>query len=234
MKTIAKLVLALMFCAGVKAEPLNEFIDLYIGADAQIRRMKFHDGLGDNLLHKTHGQGNVYFGVKLNEYFAFEAGHESTITRTCHATLTEGDRCAGVSVSSIMCPISFISKVKIKGAHFDIVGAYPLDNVPVEFLGAVGISSLKGTVERKTTTFGRDPVQQSGTVRTLSKRSAAMRFMTGAQYRTECGLKFRGTVNWLVTHHLVIKKSDENASIYIPRVRPKDSLVLGLGVLYSF
>jgi len=233
MKMALKFVLAFMVCGIAQASPLNEFLDFYVGADAQVRRMKFSGGYGENLLHKTHGQGNIYVGVKLNEFFSFEAGHESTITRTCSATLGAGDRCAGIDVPEIICPISFTSKTKIKGPHFGIVGAYPLDRFPVELLAGVGISGVKGTAERKTVSWGT-PRRESETVRTMSKRTAAVRFMTGAQYETECGLKFRGTVNCVLTHHVTIKKSDENASIYIPKIKPKDSLVFGLGALYNF
>ena len=52
----------------------------YVGFDAQVRRMSFKGGFGNNLLQHHSPQGNLYAGVKFNEYVGVEAGYETTTT----------------------------------------------------------------------------------------------------------------------------------------------------------
>lgn len=233
MKIVLKIILAFMVCGSVSSEPLNEFLDFYGGVDYQIRRMKFKNGLGDNLLHKTHPQGNIYAGFKLNDNLALEIGHESTITRTCESTLMSGECSAGTPVSKIIEPAVFNTKIKIKGPHFDLVGIYPLVEYPIQLLGAVGISSHKVTVERKTVKFGKPPVY-TGTVRTMLKHNISLRCMAGTQYLTDSGLGIRGSLTFIKTRKIVIRKNDDNPSLIIPTIRPKDSIVYGIGGFYNF
>lgn len=233
MNTLLKIALSLIFCGSISAEPLNQFLDFYVGADIQARRMKFKEGFGDNLLHKTHPQGNIYAGFKINENMAVEIGHESTITRTCESTLMAGECSAGTLISNIIEPVFFKTKIKIKGPHFDFVGFYPLHNYPIQFIGSLGISSHKATVERKTNMFG-NPSIPSGTVRTLLKHNIALRCMGGAQYLTDYGLGFRGTITFVKTRNIVIKKNDNHPSLIIPTIKAKDSIVYGIGGFYNF
>lgn len=234
MKNLKLVFLLMMFFFNIaSAYPLNEFLDFYVGVDTQIRRMKFKEGFGAELLHKTHPQGNLYVGLKLNENFAFEIGHESTVTRTCNSTLIAGQCAAGTNIPAALEPITFKTKAKIKGPHFSVIGFYPFEDSPTRLLAGIGISSYKGTVERKTVQFGTPP-HLSGTVRTMSKHRISLRCMGGAQYLTDFGLGFRGTLSFIKTRRMVIRKSDDHKSIFIPTIKPKDSLVYGLGCFYSF
>lgn len=233
MKNLKLAFVLILFSNIASAYPLNEFLDFYVGADAQIRRMKFKEGFGAELLHKTHPQGNLYAGFKLNENFAFEVGHESIVTRTCDSTLISGQCAAGTNIPDNFEPITFKTKAKIKGPHFSIIGFYPFEDYPVQLLAGIGISSYKGTAERKTIQFGTPP-NLSGTVRTMSKHRVSLRSTGGAQYLTDFGLGFRGTFSFIKTRRMVIKKSDDHKSIFIPTIKPKDSMVYGLGCFYSF
>jgi len=130
----------------------------YIGADAQVRRMDFKGGYGDNLLRHNSPQGNGYIGLKLNDYLALEAGYESTVTRNRLTTLTTGDVAAGTSVISAVSPVIFRSKFKMKGPHVDIVGFYSFyEGCPTQLFGSLGVSFLNKSHCRTPNAFHGQP-----------------------------------------------------------------------------
>jgi hypothetical protein len=234
MKNFIKLSLFLSMFSGITfANNLNDYLEFYMGVDSQIRATRFKKGFGENLFHKTHPQGNIYIGFKLSDHVNLEIGHESTITRTCTSALTTGESCLGVTIPTILSPCIFKTKLKIKGPHFSLVFSYPIKDSSIKLLGGIGISSIKGTAERKTISFS-DMNIQSGTVRTMSKHKEALRFMGGVQYLTKSGLGFRGTLSFVKTRKIIIKKNDECQSIHIPMIKLKDSLVYGLGAFWVF
>lgn len=204
----------------------------YVGLDAQVRRMDFKGGFGDNLLQHHSPQGNLYAGVKFNEYVGVEAGYETTSTRTRTSTLTTGDVAAGVPISPLVSPTIFKSKMKIKGPHLDLVGFYSFGrDIPVQLLGSVGVSFFKGTVERQTLQMGDPPVP--GRIRTLSEHKAVLRLMGGLQYMWNCHLGARATLGLVKTGKLVIFSNDGAAGT-APEIKPKDSTVYGLGMFWVF
>lgn len=227
------LILLLITYDAVSGYGLNEILDFYSGVDAQVRVMKFKEGFGDNLLHKTLPQGNVYVGIKLNESVALEVGHETTLTRTCESVLTTGECVSGYPIPELLCPAAFKAKSKIKGPHFNLVGFCPLENERIQLIASVGVSALKGTAERHSVSFGYPPVKAS-TVRTMSKHKTCLRFMTGVQYMTDFGLGIRGTMSLINTRKMVISKDDFHPSVIMPMIKPKDSLVFGLGGFWKF
>lgn len=205
----------------------------YVGVDAQVRRMDFKGGYGDNLLQHHSPQGNLYAGVKFNDWVGVEAGYESTTTRTRDVTLLTGDLAAGAPVSANASPTVFKSKIKIKGPHVDLVGFYSFgENIPVQLLGSVGMSFFKGTVERKTLQMGNPPTP--GSNRTLSEHKAVLRLMGGLQYMWNYNLGARATVGLVKTGKLVIFANDGIPGVFLPEIKPKDSAVYGLGIFWSF
>jgi hypothetical protein len=224
----------MVVCGSTYSNCLTDYIDLYVGADGQVRHMKFNSGFGDNILRKSSPQANIYAGVKITENSAIEIGYETTITKGKKITLKEGDIINGYRIPREISPIVFETKAKVKGLHFDwIFFNKPFECSKFQLLGSVGISSLKGTVERKTVQIGYPP-RYAGRNRTMSKRSAALRFTGGWQYYFDSGFGVRNTFSFVRTGKMVIKADDGIPGIVIPKVLPKDSLVVGLGVLYHF
>jgi hypothetical protein len=233
MKNLALIAIALAFLSGsVHSESLNNYLDFYVGADAQLRVTKFKKGFGDNLLRKHYPQGNIYTGFSLSENIGLEVGYESTTERSCDATLVNGQCCAARHIPNVLSPAIFKTKIRIKGPHIGLVLFYPLENYPVKLLGSLGVSAVKGTVEIKGIALGNPPIP--GTVRTLSKHKEALRIMGGAQYLTEMGLGFRGSMSFIRTRKIVIKKSDAHPSIQIPMIKLRDSIAYGLGAFWVF
>lgn len=205
----------------------------YVGVDAQVRRMDFKGGYGDNLLQHHSPQGNVYAGIKFNDCVGIEAGYEATKTRTRDVTLTTGDVAAGRVIPAGGSPAVFKSKMKIKGPHADLVGFYSFrEDLPVQLLGSVGVSFFKGTVERNNVSMGTPPT--AGRLRTLSERKAVLRLMGGLEYKWDCNLGARATIGLVKTGKLVIFANDIIPGVSTPEIKPKDSTVYGLGIFWIF
>ncbi len=204
----------------------------YVGADAQVRRMDFKGGFGDNLLQHHSPQGNVYAGIKFNDCVAIEAGYEATRTRTRDVTLHTGGVAAGGVIPAVGSPAVFKSKMKIKGPHVDLVGFYSFrEDLPVQLLGSVGVSFFKGTVERNGVSMGTPPTP--GRIRTLSARKPVLRLVGGLEYKWDCHLGARATIGLVKTSKLVIFSKDGFTGT-APEIKPKDSTVYGLGVFWVF
>lgn len=202
----------------------------YVGADAQIRRMDFKGGYGDNLLQHISWQGNVYIGLKFNNSVGLEAGYESTVTRTRSATLRTGDIAAGTPIMTSCSPAVFRSKAKIKGPHVELVGFYsPNEQYPLQFLGTVGASFIKGTFERQTLELSNE---YQCMVRTLSAHKVVLRLSGGLKYMFNEHFGARATIGWINTGKMVIFADD--TIMPSPEMKPKNSTVYGLGVLWAF
>lgn len=234
MKHFLKTSLALcLFSSLAFAKNLNDYLEFYIGADSQVRSTRFEKGFGENLLHHKHPQGNIYIGFKLSDNIALEIGRESTMTKVCTSALVAGEECLGVQIPKSLAPVLFKTKLKIQAPHASLVFFYPLSNPQIKLLGSIGISSIKGTAERQTISFFDGSIP-AGTVRTMSKHKEVLRFMGGAQYLTRINIGFRGTVSFVKTRKIIIKKNDEHPSIHIPMIKLKDSIVYGLGAFWVF
>lgn len=203
---------------------------LYVGVDMQIRRMDYKGGFGDNLLKKHSPQSNFYGGLRFNSCLGIELGYDTTRTRTRESTLTTGDILNGNALPLSMSPATFKSKSKISGAHADLVGFYPFyEGSPTQLLGAVGVSVLKGTFERRTLSFGGgDPVN---VVRAFSQRKAALRLTAGLEYQFLQNFGSRLTVGWVNTSKMLIGAKNTTLAILI---KPKNSIVYGLGFYWIF
>src|ERR1043165_1911699 len=106
-----KLAFFLFICSSqAYAASLNNYLDFYIGLDGQLRRMRFKEGFGDNLLKKSYPQGNVYAGIKLSDHTGIEFGYESTVERSCTATLESGQCAAGLAIPQQASPAVFKTK----------------------------------------------------------------------------------------------------------------------------
>ena len=204
----------------------------YIGLDAQVRRMDFKGGFGDNLLQHHSPQGNVYVGIKFNDAVGIEGGYEATRTRTRDVTLHTGDIAAGAVVLPNRSPAVFKSKMKIKGPHLDLIGFYSFrEDLPVKLIGSVGLSFFKATSERIGVSMGNPA--EPGRIRTLSKRKPILRLMGGLEYKWNAHFGTRASIGLVKTGKLVIFSNDGLAGA-TPEIKPKDSTVYGLGVFWIF
>lgn len=202
----------------------------YVGANAQVRRMDYKAGFGDNLLQHHSPQGNLYGGLKFREELGLEAGYEATSTRTRTVGANTGDVINGTTLSALNSPSAFKSKHKIKGPHVDLMGYYSFpDRAPVQLLGGIGVSFVKTTFARTTLAMGGVPMNFT---RTFSAHKALLRLTGGLQYNMNENWGGRLTVGWVNTSRMLILADDNGRGN--PMIKPKNSFVYGLGTLWNF
>jgi len=222
--------LAFVSCASIAYEPFTR----YMGFDAQIRRMNFRGGYGDNLLHSNLFQRNPYVGVKFNDHLSLEIGYGSTVLRSRTATLTTGDVCGGVRILSTLSPISFKSTLKIHYPHASFLIFYPLpEGVPVHFFGAfgIGMSFIKGEVIRKTISLANHPVYR---VKTFSSNKNILRVGGGVQCMFTSNLGLRGTVFLENTHRFIMTSSDDTFTLFTHMIKTRKTILYGLGIFVGW
>lgn len=208
--------------------------DFYFGLDGQTRSMGYKKGFGDLIAKKHHPQANIYLGYKINENIAIELGREETASKIRYATLREGQSINGVPLPACLEPAFFKTKVKVRGPHIDFVLSKIIsDTIPLRILGSIGVSSLTIICDREAVSVGHPSIP--GPNRHMKKHSAALRVMGGLQYAFENGIGIRASLSFVNTGGMVVKVKDSSAKFQVvPKVLPKDTLLLGLGVVVPF
>jgi hypothetical protein len=165
---------------------------------------------------------------------AIEMGREETSSRTKHVSLKEGQSINGVPLPADLEPAFFKTKVKVRGPHIDFVLSKVIsDTTPLRILGSIGISSLTIICDREAVALGRH--SEPGPNRHMKKHSAALRVMGGLQYAFDNGIGIRASLSFVNTGGMVVKVKDSSAKFQIvPKILPKDTLLLGLGVVIPF
>ncbi len=210
--------------------------DFYFGLDGQIRNMGYKKGFGDLVIRKSHPQYNVYLGYKINENIWLEIGEESTQTKVKHSNVVTGQRVTGNLLPRDLSPALFKTKIKVRGPHLDLVFSKRiLNDTPLSAIGSVGLSQLTIIYERNLIAAGIPPCAL-GMEKTLKKKSVALRAMGGIQYTFDNGMGLRVSLNFVNTGNMVVKVKDSDSRKFLiePRVRPKDSLSAGIGLVVPF
>lgn len=200
----------------------------YVGVDAQIRRMDYKGGFGDNLLQHHSPQGNVYVGMKFKDMVGLEVGYEATETRSRTIKAYTGDVINGFPLPAVNSPAVYNSKQKIVGPHIDLMGYYSFcDVVPFELIGGVGASIVKGSFKR-TLVSSRGVFM--GTEREFVTHKVLARINAGLHYYLSESSALRFNVTWVNTSRMVIGTKDATG----PQVKPKNSFVYGIGGVITF
>jgi len=205
----------------------------YVGADVQSRHMNWGKGLGDNLFAHDAMQGNVYVGVKFNEYFGVEGGYESTDKKDRNAKLSSGDINAGIPVASVpFATLQYITTSRISGHHISVTASAPIsDEYRLKVLGIVGIASLKASLFRHTTSFvaGGIPLPSPDVI--FSKRKNLLRLGAGLEHMITETWGVRASLIWENTNRLKVSGVSRSAS---PTVQAKNSLLYSAGAFFNF
>jgi len=199
----------------------------YVGADAEWRHMNFQNGFGDNLFRHDYPQGNLYAGLKFNDYVAVEAGYEATARKTRAVTLGAGSLSGG---AVLPLNVQFHSTGQIKGPHANLVGFLPLcDQYRLELIGMVGVARLKANFVRTAVASNGTAISPSYT--TFIKRKSVLRLGGGIQQMiTECW-GIRAMLKWENTKKLDRMGAIENS---LASLRPKNSFIYSLGTFLTF
>lgn len=205
----------------------------YIGVDAQIRHMDYNKRYGRNIFQDDLPQGNIYVGLKLNNYMALEGGFETTLGKSRTTSLTSGTNYLGTFLDDP--PQIIVSRVRIKGPHFDLVGIYDIcGEYRLQLIGAVGIAYLKTIQESWIVADSLGPIDSETGRRTFRKRKSVLRLTTGLQHMINNCTGVRAIIGWENTRKLGDLGAPIENSISILRVQLKDSINYGAGVFVMF
>ena len=199
----------------------------YVGVDAKWNSMRFKKTAGDNLIQKNYPQGNLFGGVKFNDYFGLELGYESTTRRNKTATAAVGDNFFGDIVDPPE-PVNYSkTKTKISGFHLNVVGFYPIcEEYCLSLFGSLGLAQLKlkshldFSVPTNPRVVGLD----------FSKQKLVPRATLGIQHMLCENIGVRAMFGWERTSAFKNVKA-KNSTLFMS---PKDSVSIGLGVFYNF
>jgi hypothetical protein len=233
MKNCLFLLSFIVFACGPTACLEKE--DFYLGIEGQINRMGCKKNFGDLIVRKNHYQSNFYVGYRINENIALELGREETSSKVQNSRITTGEAVNGISLPSCLDPACFRTKIKVRGPHLDLVFSKRVsDKFPVSVLGSIGISSLTIICQRDLVQMGNPPIE--GPSRHMKKRSAALRAMGGLQYEFNNGIGVRLSLSFVNTGRMVVKVKDPSARKLpvMPKIRPKDTLLFGAGLIIPF
>lgn len=205
--------------------------NLYLGADLQARHMSFKSDFGHNLFRNHFTQGNFYGGFMFNCFSAIEFGYEEGRTRHRQTTLTAGEISAGVVIPEDLAPATFRNSSRVAGYHLDLVGYFSqCETDPLKFITSFGFAYAKGTFIRTTKQLAELPME---TGRVYTRRRLVARVMAGLQYKFLENFSARGTLTWENTKGLK-SISNDSASFFINQVRPEDSVIASLGLVWHF
>lgn len=221
---------ASLLAFGAAANSLSEQWDLvpYVGADIQVRHMEFKKGFGDNITKNNYPQGNVYVGVKLNQYTGIEAGFERTKAQKKNTALLGSDNFLG---TILFAPLPndqtrIKTNTKMSAFYANLVGFLPVfcEEYRLQLIGSLGIahSNLKMTLD----------LPDDGVHRVFSKKKWVPKIGVGLQHMLNCQLGVRAMVNWEGTKTSGIKPL--NAPQSELRASVKNSFNYGLGLFYNF
>lgn len=229
MKILTFALLALM---SISAYADNHFGNLrYAGAEVQLRRMKFKGGYGDNSLPSTARKENFFLGFVVNENLSLEAGFSNDDMKTRRSIIGAGDVINGAELPAAFSPGIFESRVRIKGPYLSLMHQCWVEGTPITWLSGAGVSFLKATSERRTISVAGHP---EGANRKLLEHKIVLRLTAGAQYAINENLFARATLGWVNTRRIVISAHNGLPNRIKPKVKPRDSIILGIGVGYAF
>lgn len=209
----------------------------YIGAEAQWRQIGFHKGYGDNLFKHDFPQGNVFLGVKANEYMGLELGYEITKKRQRINSLGPGDVAnGGVLTSGVM---QYNSTAQLYGPHVDLVGFLPIRKAPsphskIDLLASIGMAYLKGHFVSNVTFIDGERVSGDAVTRTFSGSRNILRLGVGLQNMLSCDVGIRFMINWENTAKLKLTNKEPTRSGAPLFVKPKNSVIYNLGLFVTW
>lgn len=207
----------------------------YVGADAQWRRMDYKKDFGQNLTKKNYKQGNLYAGLKFNEYVGVEAGYESTGTIKRNATVIATNMFGTTFPGAIAGQsLEWNTRSKISGFHGNLIGFLPIsDDYCLKLFGSVGIAQLKARTRATATTLNGIPLIPN-IVLNFTKRKWVPRLSLGLQHMFYEQFGLRATATWENTARLKMSSRDQSGGTRIYSAYSRDSVTLGVGLFYNF
>lgn len=212
----------------------------YIGVDAQIRTIRWNQGLGENLFKRVYPQGNVFAGFRLHDYLGVEGGYEGSITRLAENNIAPEEIVANRSIDEVLVglvpfvpPVLIASNFQIKGWHLNLVVYIPICENSLDLIGSVGFARLNVFHRFRILADSLVTVNSLVTTRTFESEKNVARLGAGVQYMLNDCSGVRFLLNWENTARFKrIVSLETPTSAY--RVSLKNSWIYGLGLFLRF
>jgi|GEM_PF-5464956 hypothetical protein len=205
----------------------------YIGTDIQMRHMSFERNYGRNLFGRTSLGGSLYTGLNVFPNFGVEVGYDSMPTQSREKTLASGTIFSGSKkVTPDLSPIVFQTKEDIRGPYINLLGLYPISEVfPLEIIGSLGISFLRAHFERAVICAGNYNVDMN---RIYKTHRNVIKIGTGLQYGLTDYIKVRTSIYFSQTNKLNACSIEGFCGVLTDEIKPNNSLLFGLGLIWGF
>lgn len=222
--------------SSAKADGLFD-IDLcpYVGAEVSWRHQSFPAIFGGNILKKNYPQGDVYAGIKLNNYLGLQLGFEGVSSQHKPTTFTNASVILGRTVDS---PVSFDqhqTSMRLYGFHADVMGFYPFSicNEHFNLVASIGLANKRVTLKDVLTIENGVPIplgEIANVTRTFAMTKCVPRLGLGVQYMlTNCaGVRLMG--QWENTARFKNIKTKDGLGTFALR----NATSLGFGAFYNF
>lgn len=231
-------VLALSTASTAMAGLSDLCLQPYAGVDVSIRHLGFHD-TAEKIFKRTYPQGDVYLGVKFNDYLGVQAGYEAIASRHKTTNFIGSDIFFGNTLNPDV-PNGLnqiVSSVRQYGWHADLVGFLPFcEEYCLSLIGSVGIAQLR------TKLSFTSPIVDNA-VATATELALSNRTFTGRKYVARLGLGIQQMLSdclgvrfmftWENTSRfkkLIAPEQPTTAAI----VNLRNSTTFGVGVFYNF
>ncbi len=217
-KKLALLAVPAILLAASAATADNQWgFTPYVGADAEWRHLNYQTGFGENIFRHDYPQGNIYAGLKFNDYLAIEGGYEATGRKSRVTTLGPGNIFAGNSTAGTT--LQFSTTSRIKGPHANLVGFLPIwDAYRLQLIGSVGFARLQENAEFTILTANGNPAIPDP--RTFKQRKSILRVGAGLQQMISDSWGVRAMVKWENTN-----KFKMGSNIGRSEIRHKNSFI---------
>jgi hypothetical protein len=181
----------------------------YVGMDAQLRHINVRQSFDGLILKKNYPQTNVFSGVMLNKFIAFEIGYSFSkkqyTTRKYNLALIPNVNPRRIGVRYDM----LNGTPKFTAWNFSLISFVPIsDNV--KLISSAGFSRSKIEVKN---------IFSNGSSINYKNRKSLLRFTGGAQFKLIEYVGLRTMVTW-----------ENSSSILLGTVRPKNGIQYSVGL----
>lgn len=217
----------------IRAEALESRWVSYIGADLQSRHMKFAKPYSTGVDKNDYLQGNLYLGLRCNDFFGLEFGFERAMKKSENPNLPFSASCMGEDNTT---PEGTAIKTKtiLEGYHSSVVAFLPLGFIPDSKLIAI-LGLARARIKTTLDSYEFDslnPADQGWNRPYIFKKSRWIpRLGIGTQI--------------MVNHHFglrvlcILEKTSQYSYIVESRsarriLLPKNSIIPSVGIFYKF
>jgi len=208
----------------------------YVGMNVGWRHQGFAEAFGGNLVSKNYPEGNVYLGMKYQDYLGIQLGFDATSKKQRTSKFTAPYIAFGLFTDAHFDELK--ASTRIYGWHIDLLGFIPicLNNEQYHIISSIGVSKKRFKLKVFNTISGAEILNGSDveeSTRDFFSTQCMARVALGLQYMmTQCtGIRIMG--NWENTSKFK-NLATQNNQEGMGRVTLRKAFTVNFGVSYYF